>query len=344
MGRPRGSQNKATVSKKAKAASVATADVVNTSPQDLPPSLSQQIAARNDAASITPEASQQDIPVIVSKKGEEYSLSEHETLVNMLVECNADGMDADNGFKPEVWSKIANALPGRDRASVASAWQRVSMSNFRHSSELTHSQLKRGWSAIEDMRKAASGVPFDEITGLFDLTEEEWAGYLQTHPDVSKYKYVGFPHYKAICSLVDGKLANGDHVVLPGKRKDTETLAGTSPIKRKHQKKVEVQKDNQTMDELNALKALVEDVKSAGQPVKRTSPTLDPLEANTPQRRMLAMKELVLLRKAGLSGDHMKAAIASFKREPADIDFFLGCEDSESRRIFIEDLIGDDSD
>ncbi|KAL5527943.1 hypothetical protein ACEPAG_6744 [Sanghuangporus baumii] len=121
------------------------------------------------------------------------------TLIEHLLVQMKDGRDADNSFKPAVWTEAAVKL-NETRARGAPKTAKNCKKQFE--------ELSRQCRRITELR-GFSGFGFDDATNTVTAPPDVWKNLIEKHPKYSNIQNMEFPLYYDICKIIEGKAADG---------------------------------------------------------------------------------------------------------------------------------------
>ncbi|KIL55164.1 hypothetical protein M378DRAFT_42800, partial [Amanita muscaria Koide BX008] len=107
-----------------------------------------------------------------------WTLDDDKILLDVLREQKVAGNQSESGWKPQVWTAVAQALKDRGKEKV-------------------------------DKLQHLSGFGWDNEKKLVTATEAVWEAYLAAHPKAARWRKTSFPLYDKMYFLVDGIIATG---------------------------------------------------------------------------------------------------------------------------------------
>ncbi|KAH9980720.1 hypothetical protein BJV74DRAFT_728984, partial [Russula compacta] len=122
-------------------------------------------------------------------------------LVSALTAEQAAGNQADNGWKPVVWTAAAVALCGSELQSGSALKMDASCN--------THwTKLKGDYNHMKTLH-SLSGWGWDDTLKQVVASDDQWTTYITGHGWAKAFHSKGFPLVDEIASLVDGRVATG---------------------------------------------------------------------------------------------------------------------------------------
>lgn len=120
---------------------------------------------------------------------------------------------SDNGFKPQAWTAVEQAMEGSEgpKKNVAACRRR-------------YGSLKNDFKDIEKLR-GLSGFGWDEDRKMVTAPDAVWDAYLATHKKHLKWRTKPCSLYEKLSKLSAGDTASGDHVFVPGQPADASADA-----------------------------------------------------------------------------------------------------------------------
>ncbi|KIL59134.1 hypothetical protein M378DRAFT_56114, partial [Amanita muscaria Koide BX008] len=125
-----------------------------------------------------------------------WTLDDDKILLDVLREQKVAGNQSESGWKPQVWTAVAQALKDRGKESKGEKTATKCQDHF--------SNLKKNYKEVDKLQHL-SGFGWDNEKKLVTATEAVWEAYLA----VTRWRKTSFPLYDEMYFLVDGIIATG---------------------------------------------------------------------------------------------------------------------------------------
>ncbi|EJD03268.1 uncharacterized protein FOMMEDRAFT_20420 [Fomitiporia mediterranea MF3/22] len=142
-----------------------------------------------------------------------WTADQEALLIQTLKKAKDDGLQAESGWKPVVWSLAVEALAGTESES----------GGVRKEVKHVRSRFHRLKSAYQEVKKIreSSGFGWDPVQHLATAPANVWETYFVSHKNAKPWRKKSFPLYEEMAELVEGIVADGRGAFRPSQNTQT---------------------------------------------------------------------------------------------------------------------------